>query len=198
MTEVHIDPRKVFVQKEKAINKLASRPNASVAQKSIAWLIDMIGDPSLLPDQYRRLFIRPGPGGVETYGPSSLRYRDRYNLAMFCLVNGLDPARMHEFMESHGAYEGKEERRHEMDSLLRSLPTTSKEQSAFCVSDHSYVFLNGEPDHKKNKQRGASALSYTFLYDPVTGRKTHYREHVIVGREMMSWKQPEWVPLCKT
>lgn len=199
MSEIHVDPRKVFIQKEKAINRLASRPNASLAQKSLAWLIEMIGDPSLLPGQYRRLFVRPGSDGGETYGPVSLRYKDRYNLVMFCLVNGLDPARMHEFMESHGAYDGKEERRYEVDTLYRSLSTTSKEQqSAYSVSDHSYVFLNGEPDHKKNKQRGASAVSYTFLVDPITGRKTHYREHIIVGKEMWSRKQPEWVPMCST
>ena len=156
--------------------------------------MEMIGDVSLLPPKYRRLFVRNGLDGTEKYGPERLRYNDRYHLAMFCLVNGLDPDRIHEFMASHGAYQGKEERRGQVDSQFRSLISTSKQHSAYSVHDRSYVFLDGEPDHQTNLRRGTTAIACTYKTDEVTGRRTHYREHVIVGRAMGSYKPPEWRP----
>lgn len=187
------DPRKVFQKKYEAVRRRAHRRGANTADRSLYWLLDMIGNPENMPIQYRNLFIRPTPDGKgQEYGPVKLKCTDRYNLAMFCLVNGLDPVWIHDFMESHGAYTGKLERRGEFQSVFNNLKASGNtKSSAFSVADQCYMKLNGEPDHHRNAKTRIQPITHTF---PL-GKKTHYREHMTAGSAMRSYETPPWIPL---
>ena len=195
MKTIIFDPRKEFDKKYNAMRKKATRKGATAYDESRFWILDMIGDPRNLPSEYRKLFIRPKGGleGVEEYGPVDLKYRDRFNLAMFCLVNGLSLVNICEFMRLHGAYDGKPKRNDELTTTFANLRNgPNKKYSAFSVGDQCYMTLDGEPDPKKNKL--IKPVAYTFP----DGEKTHYREHVTAGSAMGSYEPPPWKPLLKT
>ena len=193
MKTILIDPRKEFNKKYHAMMKKARRRGATLYDQSRFWIIDMIGDPRNLPYQYQKLFIRPRPdnNAAEEYGPVDMKYRDRYNLAMFCIVNGLSLANIHEFMQLHGAYDGKPWRENAVTTTFASLLKGNQKYSAFSVADQCYMTLDGEPDHKKNTQ--LKPITHTF---PV-GKKTYYREHVTAGSAMGTYDPPPWIPLDK-
>ena len=190
-------PADLFLRKLEALRQLAHKHKHNRAITSRYWLLDQIGDPTRLPPAYRSLFVRTLDDGRYEYGPARLKHNDRYRLAKFCLVNGLDPRRMIEFMRSHGAFDEKPDREKEWRSTYSNMRISNQndKQSAYSVRDKSYVCLDGEPDEMMNQKTGHSAYEYTFKVDPKTKKRTHYREHILVGRALGSYKQPPWKPI---
>jgi hypothetical protein len=106
----------------------------------LAWLEDMLGPMSSWPAAQRA-----------AARASALTYRSRFELVIFLLHNGIDPAHMTRWFELRGCLGDGEAQRH-LRNLMRDYFGADARSVAWrqahytwCTTRHEYVWLSGGP-----------------------------------------------------